>query len=600
MSSDWNFSNWPKNRGAFNGLGRSKAQTLDGIGIDYLKKRPRPGVLAEKKGERLYVTVEQPSQVKLKFLAVGRAGADPRHPNMRIFGADSIGGPWTDRGPAPVIKNDGGLTSPNGGWRLRSNPPGYPAHWELLFDNSYAYGAQQMSALSARHMMGQLHAYGRGKALFAAYKATQYHAINVFLGMPTSEIVREDHLTKDGREFEVKQETRYARAARNTSTGNLGTDGTDAWYTSGTRYGPDGQFLFARAVIGYQGTRFPRCLCDDGEAVTAYSITHENEAQNVVLLGFSRIGPGWFVAVIGVHWHPDALPTTAASIEIRHSTDGGKTWQTIAEEKAPMFGPAFSVMPQISSNTGNNRFRGFTFHAAPLSATKAVVMASMPTTAAPTSYNEARIGVFDRQTGSIDLIEVLASTDAAAPERATNAAQCLRAIQPGLVAMGPGVAVFTSSPRLVGVSGFGFYYEPSRVRFIERGKPTELVDVGAMPFAPHRTGVPTAAGPATLVCPMYEDGAYRAYQGNLARDPLTQALSLEWVPRSVITMGAPPPEEINGMDYNAARYGVSELYGIDPVVNVLPEFTTLLPMRSDGNTTPGVPWASDSRIAAPE
>ncbi|WP_225784456.1 hypothetical protein [Xenophilus sp. Marseille-Q4582] len=607
-SDDWKFPNWPKNRGGFDGLGRAKAQTLDDIGLPYAKKRPRPGVLAEKKGDFLYVTLEQQpaAPVTLRLLTVGRINLDPRTPALRVWGADSITGAWTDRGPAPAIKIDTGTSQPNGGWRSRTNPPGYPEYWELLYDNNYTIGDQHMSQLNGVHLPLQLHAYGRGRAMFTAYKQTQYHFINVFLGSQTVEMTRTAHLTTDGRAFEALRDVSYARAAFNPSTGSFGQDGTDAWYTPGTRVGEDGQWLNLTGVIGYAGTRFARCLRDDGETVTAHPIVGTNyETRNTVLLGFFRIGPAWLIAIVGVHRHVDAMPTIAAEIVIRHSVDAGVTWLTVNAADAPMFAPAFGAIAGISTGTANNRFLGFTFQAVPLSATKAVILANLPTkgVGGAASYNEVHVGIFDRTAGTITSISKLATTDPSDPDLTISVSRSVlvRALQPGLVAMGPGVALFTSKPRGATESGWDFYYEPSRVLFIERSNPGVLVDLGSMPLAPHLTGIPTATGPNTLACTMYTGGAYRVFQGTLQRDPITGAVTgLEWAERGVITADAPPPEDINGMAYNAARYGTPALYGNDPVFNVLPEFTTLLPLRSDGNTTPGVPWASDSRIAAPE
>lgn len=605
-SDDWKYPNFPKNRGGFSGLGRVKAQTLDETDVPYLSKRPAPGVLALRKGDFLYVVGEQQpvTPVTLKFLTVGRSMLDPRTPNMRVWGADSITGAWTDRGPAPMIPDDLGGSQPSGGWRLRTSPPG-PTFWELLYDNDYTYGAQHMSQVSAAHMPAQLHAYGQGRALFAAYRYTAYHSVNVFLSGLTSEVVRESFVTRDGTAFESKGTAGYARAAGNVATGNLKVDGLDVWNTPGTRYGDDAQFLFARGVIQFNGEREAVCLRDDGTTVTTHYIAPELSRQNVTMLGFFRIGAGWFVTFLGVWRNSNAEPTIEGQLVIKHSVDGGVTWTTIPEVDAPMFAPAYGAAGGGTGVNANLRFQGFSMYAVPLSGIKALILANMPTDglAGGTAYNAVVLGVIDRTAGTITALRTLGSTNPATPvdgNRLASRAMAMRTIQPGPVAMGAGVALFLSRGQFVGEVGTDYYFEPSHVWFIERSNPAVMIDLGSMPFAPHLTGVPTATGPNTLVCPMYADGAYRVYQGTLQRDPITDALTgLVWEQRGIISADAPPPEQINGMDYYATASGVAQRFG-DPVVHVLPEFTTLLPIRSDGNTTPAVPWASDSRIAAPE
>ncbi|HZX86383.1 MAG TPA: hypothetical protein VFF19_22620, partial [Reyranella sp.] len=95
------FTQFPKNRGAFNGPGRQDARELANSDVAFLKKRRANGSLAEKKGEFLYVSGQQVGEDG--FYSLGAIGGE-----TRIVGSATARGTFTDRGPAPA---EGGFST---------------------------------------------------------------------------------------------------------------------------------------------------------------------------------------------------------------------------------------------------------------------------------------------------------------------------------------------------------------------------------------------------------------------------------------------------------------------------------------------------------
>lgn len=522
------FPNWPHNRGGFDGLARSKAQELDKNPIPYLKKHMPNGALAEKKGGFLYVT---PALDGLDgFYSLGRIDGI-----TSIVGSPTARGTFTYRGTVP---DDLGLEAGS---------------------------------------IPQLVVYGRGRGLYLPYiEDSRYDAGENFQDLDCSGWYYQRWLTRTGTALVEQERVKFVAIP------GIAIDQSAPIFTTGTVYrdGSEVRFQHAIGTLDLDGLQhIPTLLVDDGKreptSITASQIAFDID-QLLVLGGLERVGPATYLALVRAYRSPLGSPSVPMSpgYFFCYSTDAGKTWGRMALSDTPIIEEEVQTLvdyPAFSLEFAHNYPLSLSFfYGAPLSATKAIIITTAPSLSENNPSTDlpgrVKLGLFDAETGTITTLAVLYDGPG-------SHASAHRYIQPGLVPVADGVAIFTSEP-----VRDDYPVTPVRVRFIDRETLT-LVECAPLPVDAYLSGLPSAVDTRTLVCPMYVDGAHRLYQ---SRFPFA-----EWTPRAVISSGAPAP---------------TRPYPLDGELVSLQDFGAIAMLRANdlaANSTPGAPWASDARTAAP-
>ncbi|RST54103.1 hypothetical protein [Variovorax sp. DXTD-1] len=249
------------------------------------------------------------------------------------------------------------------------------------------------------------------------------------------------------------------------------------------------------------------------------------------------------------------------------SFDAGATWTAAAS--AELFQEFFDTVPTLPESGYATRFNQ-AVNAAALnigqrSANIAIAYALVPYADNPTTdyviFGKVKLGIIDAAART--LLGTLTLFDGAL-------AEAVAFWEGGALGVKDGMAFVTKPVGSGGVAGLPD--EPARMFFTPDG--VSVVEMGTFPQPNYRTGLVSALSPTQLVCPMY-DGEHSLYE---SRDR-----GATWTKRAVLTSAGPVP--VN-----------------DPENRLLQDFAALTFLRLNGvpaNSTPGTPWASDSRIAAP-
>lgn len=404
--------------------------------------------------------------------------------------------------------------------------------------------------------------YGRGLGLDAV--ATTLGTADDFDGKPCLAYKVQTYRTRNGPRFAPFYDfTAFAPFEY----------GTQFTFVPGEIYGPAGARKFQSGYV-YQGLsssgqHYHAFLRDDGTTRTlANTIYMPN--QLATFAAPQRISPGNYV-LMGGYLRPHYLGSTVdvpacPGLLFQFSNDGGETWHPAASTE--LFHEFFDTVQSLPASgfasMFNTAVNACGFSAAPLSASRALAYVVVPYAPNPgvdfVLKAKVKLGIID--TNARTLMGTLTLFDGE-----VNAA--LAFWSGGCVGVKGGAVVVT---RPLATVYTNLQNEPPVLLFTPDG-----VAVATMPPGPqpnYRMGVVSAIAPDTIVAPMY-DGAHSLYQ---SRDH-----GATWQKRAILTDQAAAP--------------VSDLEKFQ-----LEDFAALTFLRRDGmpaGATPGTPWASDSRIAAP-
>lgn len=254
------------------------------------------------------------------------------------------------------------------------------------------------------------------------------------------------------------------------------------------------------------------------------------------------------------------------------SLNGGRTWARVSSEA--IISEFVTTKLQSIPNTWFNAYVDSTvLSVAPLSASRALLYMIVPyaTGGSPETNFRAKVklGIIDLNAGG-SMLETLVLLDDSLANAQTfhgGAAAKLGTATATLAVRG-GALVFSNPLR----AEHDEWNQRRRVQFTPDG--VNLVDVGFMPLPNYQTGDVSALSPDLLICPMF-DGEYSLYQ--------SKDRGATWSKRAVISKDGDPPTSTSF-----------------PLA--LQQFRSIVALRIGGNVanaTPGAPWVSDARVAAP-
>lgn len=349
--------------------------------------------------------------------------------------------------------------------------------------------------------------------------------------------------------------------------------GTQFTFVPGEIYGPAGARKFQSGYVfqgmSGSGQHYHAFLRDDGTTRTLANTIYVPN-QLATYAAPQRVSPGNYVLMGGYlrpHYAGSSVDVAACpGLLFQFSSDGAETWHAAASTE--LFQEFFDTIQTLPvggyATMFNLAVNAAGFYAAPLSVSRALAYVVVPYAPNPgvdfALKAKVKLGIID--TNARTLSATLTLFDGA-----VNAA--LAFWSGGCVGVEGGAVIVT---RPLATVYTNIQNEPPVLLFTPDG-----VAVATMPPGPqpnYRMGVVSAIAPDTIVAPMY-DGAHSLYQ---SRDH-----GATWQKRAILTDQAAPP--------------VSDLEKFQ-----LEDFAALTFLRRNGvpaGATPGTPWASDSRIAAP-
>ena len=321
------------------------------------------------------------------------------------------------------------------------------------------------------------------------------------------------------------------------------------------------------------GQHFIAFVRDDGETQSLGSTVFlPNQLAKAARV--HRMAPGCYVMMTKylrpTYGGSSVVVADCPGLAFSFSTDVGATWSPAVS--TTLFQDFYDTVQTLPDSGYAARFN-LAVNAAALyigqrSATLAIAYAVVPYASDDADpgvdwviFGRVKLGLIDL--ASRTLVATLTLFDGALAEAVAFA-------EGGMLGVDGG-AVFITKP--VGSGGVaGLPDEPARMFFTPDA--VAVVETGTFPQPNYRTGLVSALSRNVLACPMY-DGDHSLYQ---SRDR-----GATWTKRATLSTAAAAP--VN-----------------DPENRLLRDFAALTFLRLDGapaNSTPGTPWASDSRIAAP-
>ena len=407
----------------------------------------------------------------------------------------------------------------------------------------------------------QIRPYGRG--LGSANAAVLQGTINDFDGKPLPGYNATVYRTRNGRRFVPH----YVFTFFDPYFGGGFTVplNGEVYGTAGTR---KFQNTIACMTLDDDEQHVINFIRDDGDTITlgtTLNVPNQLAAWAIPV----RLAPGRYVMLTGYH-RPTYLGSTVVAGDVpgltfQFSDDGGETWAPDSSHE--LFQDFFdTVMPLDTAynSTFNTAVNTVGLNTVPLSGRYTLAYALIPycpgTPFPNTLKAKVKLGLIDNAARTLVSTVTLFDGEVNAAN-AFWSGGCVGVKGGAVVVTRPANPVYADIPSDAPV----LLFTPDAV---------SVATVGPAPQPNYRMGRVSAIGPNTIVAPMY-DGAHSLYQ--------SKDHGATWSKRAVLSDAAAAPVPTSG-------------------AFLMDDFAVLTMFRLDGqsaNTTPGTPWAADSRIEAP-
>lgn len=348
-------------------------------------------------------------------------------------------------------------------------------------------------------------------------------------------------------------------------------------YLFGEVYGPAGARKafnnHAYMSLDEAGQHFIAFVRDDGTTQTlGATLTVPNQLAAAARV--NRMAPGSYV-MMTKYLRPSYVGSSVVvadcpGLDFTFSADAGETWS--AAGSTELFSEFFDTVQTLPVSGYTTKFNqavtAASINVAPRGAIVGIAHAVVPYAAVDPElgpefqvYGKVKLGIVNSATRT--LLGTVTLFDGSLTE-------AVAFWEGGCVGVEGGAVIVTKPVSGTGVAGLP--EEPAQILFTPDA--VSVVPMGAMPLPNYKTGIVSAISRGQLVCPMY-DGAHSLFE---SRDR-----GATWQKRAVLTDQAAAPVVV-------------------PEVRRLLEFGVLTFLRRNNapaNSTPGTPWASDSRVAAP-
>ena len=348
-------------------------------------------------------------------------------------------------------------------------------------------------------------------------------------------------------------------------------------YLFGEVYGPAGARKafnnHAYMSLDGAGQHFIAFVRDDGTTQTlGATLTAPNQLAAAARV--NRMAPGSYV-MMTKYLRPSYVGSSVVvadcpGLDFTFSADAGETWSTASATE--LFAEFFDTVQTLPESGYTSKFNqavtAANINVAPRGAGLGIAHAVVPYAAVDPElgpefqiYGKVKLGIVN--SASRTLLGTVTLFDGSLTE-------AVAFWEGGCVGVDGGAVIVTKPVSGTGVAGLPEV--PAQILFTPDAG--SVVASGPMPQPNYKTGIVTALAPNLLVCPMY-DGQHSLFE---SRDR-----GVTWQKRAVLTDQAAAPVVV-------------------PEVRRLLEFGVLTFLRRNNepaNSTPGTPWASDSRIAAP-
>lgn len=389
-----------------------------------------------------------------------------------------------------------------------------------------------------------------------------------FDGKPCNVFQVTIHRTRNGREFVPFYD--YLAAAPFDAA-------TFFSYLFGEVYGPAGARKafnnHAYMSLDGAGQHFIAFVRDDGTTQTlGATLTMPNQLAAAARV--NRMAPGSYV-MMTKYLRPDypgssVVVADCLGLDFTFSADAGETWS--AASATELFTEFFDTVQTLPVSGYTTKFNqavvAASINVAPRAAGIGIAHAVVPYAAVDPDigpefqiYAKVKLGIVN--SASRTLMGTVTLFDGSITE-------AVAFWEGGCTGVEGGAVIVTKPTDGTGVAGLPDV--PPEILFTPDA--VSVVSMGTMPQPNYKTGIVTALAPDLLVCPMY-DGEHSLFE---SRDR-----GATWQKRAVLTDQAAAPLLV-------------------PEARRLLEFGVLTFLRRNNepaNSTPGTPWASDSRIAAP-